>query len=179
MPVVRGGARRRATCLARRCAAWPSRDGIASRDPFPFPASRAGRCREFVSTKYGASCVGSAENEVYSAREFLPLRTLSGELFAAGARDGVVARLAVVLGGVPLGRNPSARDEAVQRRVERALVHTQQPVGAALDQLGDAPTVHGAQLENLEDEHLERAFNDFDAAVLGHGAPSLLSFRLG
>ena len=60
---------------------------------------------------------------------------------AALARQRVELGAAVVVGGAPLGLDPAAPLEAVQRRIERALLHAQGVARDQLDALRDRPAV--------------------------------------
>jgi hypothetical protein len=86
-----------------------------------------------------------------------PVLALLGELPAPGPRQAVVLRLPVVVGGVPLGVDPPLLLEAVQRRVERPLVHAQHITRDLLDALRDAPPMHRLERERLQDQHVQRA----------------------
>ena len=66
--------------------------------------------------------------------------------------------------------NP-CRAQAVQGRVERSLVDLEHAAGPLLDALGDAPSVHGLDLERLEHEHVERALKH--VAAVPHAWPFL------
>ena len=69
--------------------------------------------------------------------EALPLGDFGVELFASGPGQRIEAGAPVVLGCAPFGRNPALVLEAVQRRVERALLDAQQIIRNLLDALGD------------------------------------------
>src|SRR6185437_10130179 len=84
-------------------------------------------------------------------REPLPLRLLALQMLAAGAGEGVVAGLAVVLGAAPLGPHPALRVEPVQRRVERPLPHLQGALRDQTDALRDAPAVQRLGREGAQD----------------------------
>ena len=65
------------------------------------------------------------EHAANRGRKTVPLAGLAGELPAAGRGERVKARPAVVLRGAPFGRNPAALFEALERRVERAVLDQQ------------------------------------------------------
>src|SRR4029453_10427245 len=67
----------------------------------------------------------------------------------------------------------------MQGRVERALVDLEHAAGPLLDPLGDAPPVHGLDLERLEHQHVQRALKHF-RALAGHDALlSTVESRMG
>src|SRR5688572_30038763 len=134
MRVVPDASRPPAPCRARCCAAWTCRDGRPSRAPSPVPACHpAGAYREGATTRHAGSCLSGTEYEVDAEGQLLPLRAFCRELFATSASEGVVARAAVVFTRTPFGRDPSTRHEAIQRRVERALVDAEVALRAPFD----------------------------------------------
>src|SRR6185369_4795338 len=85
----------------------------------------------------------------------------------------VVPRPLVRLAGPPLRLQPAALDLAMQRWIERAGLHLQEVVGLLADGLADAVAVTGAPLQRAEDEHVERALEQLEAAIfwrLRHGS---------
>ena len=102
------------------------------------------------------------ENQLDGVNGAVPIASLSCEALFAGARDDVVLRPAIVVGCAPLGGNPAALLEALEHRVERALVDVKRVARELLDALTDAPAVHRLQGQGLEHEHLERARNERD-----------------
>ena len=87
------------------------------------------------------------------------------ELLPALGRQPIELGAAVVLGRALLERDPAALDQAVQRRVERPLLHLQHVVGAALDRLGDGVAVGGPEPQRAENQQVERALQQLDAVV--------------
>src|SRR6185312_6693184 len=77
---------------------------------------------------------------------------------------------------LPLGGDPTAALEAVERRVQRAMLDDQHFARGVLDVLGDAVAVRGAEQQRLEDEHVERALEELELiAGLGHRVDGRLS----
>src|SRR5689334_15072155 len=87
--------------------------------------------------------------------EALPALRLLGELLPAGARQAVEARPPVVLRAAPLRPDPALLLEPVQGRVERPLVDGQHVLRELLDPLRDAPAVHRAGRERLQDQDVQ------------------------
>ena len=75
--------------------------------------------------------------------------TSAVELLAAGPGQRVEARAPIVLGRAPVGGDPALMLEAVERRIERALLDAQQIVGNLLDTLGNRPAVHRLEGDRL------------------------------
>ena len=74
----------------------------------------------------------------------LPLGRFDGELLSALRRESIELRFAIVLGRALFERDPAPLDEAMERRVQGALFHLQDVVGAELDGLGDGVAVSRA-----------------------------------
>src|SRR5262249_46273969 len=68
-------------------------------------------------------------------------------------------------GRLPARGHESLVLEAIERRVERALVEPKHALRSLLEPFRDSPAVHGAQLERLEDEHVEGSLED----IVGRG----------
>src|SRR5262249_25267715 len=73
--------------------------------------------------------------------------------------------LPVVVGDVPLGLDPAAALEAMQRRVQRALLHLERVVGNLLDAFGNRPAVLRLERDGFQDQEIERALRQI------HGSP--------
>ena len=85
------------------------------------------------------------------------------------AREPVVLRPAAQLRDGPLGFDPALVLEAMERRVERALVDLQDVLGDLLDALRDRPAVQRAGLQRPEDEQVEGARKKVGDRVSSHG----------
>src|SRR5689334_12953117 len=70
----------------------------------------------------------------------------------ARCREVIVLSAAVVLGGAPVAVDPAALLEALQRGIERALVHVEHSAGELLDARADSPAVHRLEGQRLEDQ---------------------------
>ena len=86
--------------------------------------------------------------------------------FPAGGQP-VVLRPLVGLADAPLGLQPPALLEAVQRGIEGAGFDLEQVVGLRADGLADAVAVLRPPLEGPEDEHVEGALEQLQAPVVG------------
>src|SRR5688500_19224041 len=95
------------------------------------------------------------------------------EVPAAECRELVVLRLPVVLREPPLGLDPAAFLEAVERRVERPLVDAEQGVGDLADPARDGVAVARPPRKGLQNQHVERALEEIEifGGVFGHGFP--------
>ena len=101
----------------------------------------------------------------------------SFDLFAepspARSSDGVVASAAPCGRLTPLGRDPTLLQQPLERGVQRSLLDHQRVVREALHLLGDGVAVERLSREGLEDQHLERAAEQFTLGGSGdvrHGA---------
>ena len=86
-----------------------------------------------------------------------------------GWREPVVLRPPAQLRDGPLGFDPALVLEAMERRVERALVDLQDVLGDLLDALRDRPAVQRVGLQRPEDEQVERARQKVGDRVSSHG----------
>src|ERR1043166_1247806 len=108
----------------------------------------------------GLSILRQPEYEVDRVGDPLPVGPLGGEAAAAGGGEGIEAGAAVVLGRPPFGADQPLPLQPVERGIEGAFVHLEDAPGARFDALGDAPAVHGAEAEGLEDQHVEGALQE-------------------
>src|SRR5580765_8274110 len=105
------------------------------------------------------------------ARETVPVSGFDLELLAAGARERIELRAAIVLARPPLGAHPAFLLELVQRRVEGSVADLEDVGGQLLESLPDRPPVHRLEREHLEDEEVQRALHE--VVRLAHGVRSL------
>src|SRR5688500_10632272 len=99
-----------------------------------------------------ASLCGPGDHELHGADEAAPALELGAERATSGRGEGVVLRAAVVLGDVPVARDPALFLEALEGGVERALAHLERIARELLDSLGDSPAVHRLERERAKDE---------------------------
>src|SRR5262249_34439768 len=114
-------------------------------------------------SKYAANAFG----------ELRPALLFESELLAALGGKGVEARVAVLLGDVPLRPHPAVPLHAMQRRVERPFLDAQQIGGDALDVRGDGVAVHPTvRIERFQHQQHERALQDVVLLYAHRGWPS-------
>src|SRR3954470_12566899 len=87
----------------------------------------------------------------------LPFPRFDGELTAARRGEVVILGAAAQLRYFPLGLDPALVLEAMEGRIERALVDLQDVSRNLLDTLGDGPAVQGILLQRAQDQQSERA----------------------
>src|SRR5262245_51675561 len=92
------------------------------------------------------------------------------ELPATRACQRVELCLAIVLGGAPLGPDPAAPLQPVQRRIERALLDAQRILRDLLNAIGDRPPVLRLEGERLEDQEIESPLRQIEFRRTGHAA---------
>ena len=131
----------RAMAAARRCDMPITQEEISSIMDHFAESQRGGRCQAGACGDL-AEAVRQAESALDGEGVALPALHLRHELAAPFGGDLVELRAAIVLGDAPFGGDPPAVLEAVQRRVERALVHLEHVAGDLLDALRDAPAMH-------------------------------------
>jgi hypothetical protein len=83
----------------------------------------------------------------------------------SGRRQPVVLRALIRLAHRPLRLQPAAFFQPVERRVERSRFDLEQIIGLRADSLADAVTVLRAPLQDPQDQHIERALEEFEALV--------------
>src|SRR4029079_10532104 len=87
-----------------------------------FRAASMERRRARSPLRWLMSVLLTVEDEGHRFREAVPFLDLFAEGFAAGFGERVVACAPVVLGGLPVALDPATMLEALERRVERALI---------------------------------------------------------
>src|SRR5688572_32382955 len=112
---------------------------------------------------------GGAQHGLEAGGEAAPALQLVAKRLAARGGDPVVAGTPVVVSGSPIARDQAVLLEALERGIERALVHLEHTVGDLLDALADPPPVHGSERQRLEDQQVERAPEGIGLGSHGHG----------
>src|SRR5262245_15262793 len=82
---------------------------------------------------------------------------------AAFLRQLVVLGAAVVVGGAPLRLDPAAALEAMERRVQRALLDVEGRAGDLVEAFRDSPAVLRLEGHGLQDEEVECALRKIEA----------------
>src|SRR5688572_30297212 len=105
-----------------------------------------------------ASSANPVEHVMHSGD--LPRETvlLFFQLACAGARDFIVARTSARFGLAPFARDPALFEQTLKGRVEGTLVHVEYAVRQLLQAPADAEAVLGADGNDLEDHHVEGAW---------------------
>lgn len=104
--------------------------------------------------------LGFRNDKVDGLRKTLPVGSLSFELFATVAGEAVELGLAASLAFGPFGCNPPLLLQAVEGRIERALLYLQNLFRYLLYALSDSPSVLRLGGEGAEDEKVECALNE-------------------
>ena len=107
------------------------------------------RSARSVRTPRKSAQPASVTKETFSA--------LGRQLTAAGRRQRVVARAAVVLGRAPFSPRPAVDQQPLERGVQRAFTNGEHVGGREPQMLNDAVAVLRAADERLQDQELERA----------------------
>src|SRR5215813_15321021 len=107
-----------------------------------------------VKTRIAALRSDRAHDRGDRRGETLPLRRFLVERAAAGARERVVLRAAIVVALRPLRGDPAVLLELVERRVQRALADLEHLARHLADALRDGPAVHRLERDHLEDEQV-------------------------
>src|SRR5687767_10777777 len=104
-----------------------------------------------ASRRSGRYGVGRRQRLADSTNVALPGADFGAQLGATGARELVILCAPVVVGVSPVAGEPPVLLEAVERGVERPLLHEQVAIGHALDPLGNGVPMPGPPGEGLED----------------------------
>src|SRR5690349_18987972 len=107
-----------------------------------------------------------AHNSSDSAHEVRPVGVFPYQLLPACGGELVILRAPVVLGGLPRGRDPAFRFEALQRRIERAELNIESLIGGAANGFGDSIAVKPAGQERPEYEHVQRSLQQVHIKIL-------------
>src|SRR5690348_18438733 len=105
------------------CAAISARTSASMPPLRNTPRARAARPRMRRSGR--RSMLGEPEQRVHALHDLEPVALLVGELPAPGRGQPIVLGSSVVLGGLPLRRNPIGLLDAAEGGVERALLDAQ------------------------------------------------------
>src|SRR3984957_647738 len=101
--------------------------------------------------------------------EFLPFGFFSFELLQAGLGEFVKFSAAIIFGRAPAGFDPAATFEAMEGRVEGALLNLQHAAGTLMEAFGDSPAVFWAEGESTQDQETESALGEVEGLGGGTG----------
>src|SRR5690606_18416251 len=121
----------------------------------PRPSRRRKNQRRRNNSTSGMVASGGFENESDGAGDVAVLFQLAGELMAAGLREAVIARAAVLAGPPPFADYPALHEHSLECWVEGAFLDVQHVCRGAADGLGDLESVHVLVAgKGLQDEHV-------------------------
>src|SRR5690242_20286214 len=99
------------------------------------------------------------DDQIDCGREAAPVGGFLFELGAAGRGQRIKFGLTARFGFFPLGFDPGFLFQAMQSRVERALLDLQNFTGNLLNALGDGPTVLGLGRNGFEDQEIQSSLD--------------------
>src|SRR5258708_31710291 len=114
-------------------------------------------CHHFMSVLLG----GGPHHARHSFGHLLPLRFFDQELLPAFIRQAVVFEFPIsVRRRLPFGDDPSSSLQAMQRGIERAVLHLQEFIRGPLNVLPNLVTVGRSIEKRPQDEHVQRSLED-------------------
>src|SRR5687768_17255470 len=166
-PKARAARRRASTaeCPARACFAasismWKRISSSSSRSTDRF----ARRLRSHIRTRFvpRMSCLefresSGAEELLHCQHEPAPTFGLSTKSSATERGEAVILRATVVVRDLPVAVDPLLLLEALECRVERALIDFKHAVAQLLNALSDPPSMHRCEGKGAEDEQIDGA----------------------
>jgi hypothetical protein len=95
-----------------------------------------------------------------------PLGTLADKLFAAQRSEPVILEFSIAFfGHFPFRGDPIVLHEAMKSRVERAVLDLKHLVAGALNVFCDGMAVRWTGQQGAEDQHIQRALQEFGAVL--------------
>ena len=116
------------------------------------------------------ACSARLQDEPDRGHQLRPRVRLGLELLASAPRELVVLCAPIVLRHAPLGLDPAAAFEPVQRRVQRAGLDVELVARDLADPRGYSPSMQRRERQRLENEEIEGALWQFESRV-GHAFP--------
>jgi hypothetical protein len=98
-----------------------------------------------------------------------PTAGFASQLSAAGGTQTIKARFPIVGGGAPFRGDPALLFQALQGRVESAMLDQEFVLGGLLDGAGNPLTVLGTEGEGTEDEEVESTLEEGEAVFIRSG----------
>src|SRR5438128_9342595 len=98
--------------------------------------------------------------------QLVPPARLNLELLATLGGQVIELRAAVVLRRALIERNPTTLDQAVQRRIQRTLLHLQHMIRAVLDRFGNRMAVSRPEPECPENQQVQSALEQLNAVAV-------------
>src|SRR5260370_26855726 len=131
-------------------------------------------CHQFMSVPRA----GGPHHARHSFGHLLPLRFFDEQLLPAFIRQAVVFEFPIsVRRRLPFGDDPSSSLQAMQRGIERAVLHLQEFIRGPLNVLPDLVTVSGSIEKGSQDEHVKRSLEEPNPSLclLRHSRHSTLN----
>src|SRR4029077_6773191 len=100
-------------------------------------------------------------DSVDRAHDLVPATRLRCELLLTRRRQPVIPGAAVVFRCSPERRDPAAVLEAVQRWIERAMLHLEHILRSVRARIGNRMTMSRTEHERLQDQQVERPLEQF------------------
>src|SRR2546425_8737213 len=95
-----------------------------------------------------------------SSGDATPVGRLSFELLLPQRGQGIELGSTVVFTRLPLGSNPPAIFQFVQRRIERAVADAQHIAGNLFQTLADGPSIQRLQGQYFENQHVQSPLDE-------------------
>src|SRR5262249_33924060 len=149
----------RARFSSTSCCTCADISSASSRSTVAPRTSARARLTSIVSSLIGLT---RPHHERDRGGKALPERGFLVELLPSRARQLIPLRAASLIGNAPSGADPPLMFEALERGIQRALLHEQDVVGELADARRDRPAVHRLERERLEDEEGQRALGPGD-----------------
>ena len=102
------------------------------------------------------------EHPSYRGRQPRPVIGLYLQLLPPGCSQLIESRPPPEFRNSPFRLDPSLMFKAMERRIQRTLVHLQYFSRNLLDPFRNRPPVHGAGLEGTENQEIERALQKIE-----------------
>ncbi len=97
------------------------------------------------------------------------------ELASTCPGQRVKFRAAIVLARPPIGFDPTAMLQFVQRWVKRAIADAQHVIGHLIQPAADGPPVHGLVCQDLQKQKVQGALNEIARPTHGYRVETMLS----